>query len=145
MKASTKLVSKGIFLLAAAAILIVFLTSIIKEKKQQNPAKWLKVSVVDIAMKIPPEMVIEVENSGPRTVGLSHFRLQLLIDNKSRCMVSEDIGNFRPGEKKIISLKCSEFRPGVSFPYQIQIDYILQVFPEMKKPIKLEGSFYVEK
>lgn len=138
----------SIFLISLLTLIIVIgfyfvIDRMRRESERKNPRNWIKVSVVDTINKLPPGLIIDIENNGPRTVGRSHFRLVFEVKGISLCRVDTDIGNFEPGIKKRILLQCSGWNSKVySFSYPIEVDYILQVFPEWGDPVEpLEGRF----
>jgi hypothetical protein len=113
------------------------------KKETRELLSWIHVSVSEIDKSIPPGLLLEVENSGPRIVGKTHFRLVFTFGDKTICRVDTDYGNFKPDEKRRILLKCKEedvHRSNIQTSQKVS--YYLQVFPEWKKGLEpIEGEF----
>ncbi len=113
------------------------------KKETRELLSWIHVSVIEIDKSVPPGLLIEVENSGSRIVGRTHFRLVFTFGDDPICRVDSDYGNFKPDEKRRILLKCKEedvHRSKIQTPQKV--NYYLQVFPEWKKGLEpIEGEF----
>lgn len=133
-----------VFLILISVSIIYFtLQKLKQEAERKDPRNWIRVSILDEIDKLPPGLILQLENKGPRTVGRSHFRLVFSLQGSSLCRVDTDIGSFETGVKYQITLRCSEWNARISpSSYPLKVDYILQVFPEMGKPIEpLKGQF----
>jgi len=133
------------FIILFSLILIAFISyTIVKHVKKNSYVKKLlekvEVSIISLNRVIPPEMIIEIVNHNEKTIGYTHVRLMFVKSKKQTiCMVSYDLWNLRPGEKRRLLLKCDKKK----FPSQYwgrtlkEAKYILQVFPEgeEKEPI----------
>lgn len=64
--------------------------------------------MVDVIDRLPPGLIIEIENRGPRVIGRSHFRLVFKIKESDLCRVDTDIGGFKSGIRTNIVLQCSK-------------------------------------
>jgi thioredoxin-related protein len=129
------------------ALLIIWLfIGVLKSKKEERDLlSWIRISVIHIDNSIPPGLMIEVRNNGPRTVGTTHFRLVFKADGKDFCSVHEDDGNFGPNEKRRILLKASAIYKDAYFSSGTRIHYFLQAFPEYKKGLDvIEGEFFLK-
>ena len=134
--------------LAIIIIAIFIATSIIKWYVKKSATKeilgWINVSVVEIENTIPPGILIEVENTGKRAVGMIHFRLVFSAEDKTFCWVDADVGNFKPNEKRSIQLKCAEsdFKSRHRTWRPKKVSYTLVVFPEWKDALEpIKGEF----
>lgn len=133
-------------LATSATLLAIWLTlGVIRSRKEQRDLlSWIKISVIQIDNSIPPGLLIEVKNDGPRVVRTSHFRLIFEADEKMLCRVDVDHGNFAPGENRKIVLKAAEFNNGAPRSPGTNVRYFLQVFPEYKKGLApIVGTFFL--
>jgi hypothetical protein len=100
--------------------------------------------VVEIENTIPPGILIEVENTGKRVVGMTHFRLVFSAEDKTFCWVDADVGNFKPNEKRRILLKCtvSDIKARHKSWRPKKASYTLVVFPGWKEALEpIKGEF----
>ena len=126
-----------IFIIITVTLFCFVIYKLTKEAERKNPRNWIKVSVVDVINRLPPGLIIELENKGPRIVGRTHFRLVFKINEVNLCRVDTNMGGFKPGTATNIVLQCSDWNSRIySFSYSPQVSYILQVFPEMGKSIE---------
>jgi hypothetical protein len=127
-----------------ALLAIGLFVNVLKSKKEERDLlSWIKISVIQIDNSIPPGLLIEVRNNGPRVVGRTHFRLVFKADEKEFCRVDEDHGNFGPNDKRKIFLKATDIYKNAHVSSRTRIHYILQAFPEYKKGLDIiEGEFF---
>ena len=132
----------GVFIFCSAVLIFIFWID--KKAKKEDLVSWISVKVVDIDRSVPPGLYVEVENSGPRSIGKTHFRLMFTIENRLLCRVDTDYGGFQPQSKRKILLKCKGAR-NISRRIQSvrkKIQYVLMVYPEWKKPLEpIKGEF----
>jgi hypothetical protein len=127
--------------LLAAWILISWLSS---KEKDRKLLSWIKVAVTQIDQSIPPGLLVEVSNNGPRIVGRTHFRLVFKSGGTELCRVDSDYGDFKPNENRRLVLKCAG---GFWKTRHLsgKIHYVLRVFPELKKSLPMiEGEFLTD-
>lgn len=136
----------------ALAIIIVllatwlFLSWLDSKAKERDLLSWINVSVIQVENSIPPGLLVEVNNSGPRVVGRTHFRLVFEANGREFCRVDMDSGNFEPNEKRRILLKCRDTSKNTVYSSLGKVHYLLNVFPEYKKGLGIiEGEFYFNK
>jgi hypothetical protein len=114
-------------------------------REERNLLKWIKVTVAEVDRSIPPGLLVDVENGGPNVVGKMHFRLVFEVEGRSICRVDADYGDFEPGQKRRLFLKCQNAvtdAGGLSFK---KARYRLQVFPEYKRGLEMmEGEFILK-
>lgn len=130
----------------AVAILWFLIQSFHSRKETRELLSWISVSVIEIDRAFPPGILIEVENSGPRIVGRTHFRLVFTSQDEPICRVDADYGNFKPNEKRRIMLKCKDeaVRRRNVLTSQ-KVSYYLTVFPEWKKALEpIKGEFVLK-
>ena len=115
-----------------------------KRNEEKRLIKWMNISVVEIDDSIPPALVIEAENTGPRIIGQTHFRLLFDIGNETIWRADQDFANFQPAEKRRLTLKSrlsTSLAAGQVLKGQ-KVHYWLGVFPEWgRMKIPLEGDF----
>ena len=133
-----------VFVLALLAIWL--LIDVLKSKKEEkNLLTWIEISVIHVDSSIPPGLLIEVRNNGPRVVGMTHFRLAFKADEKVFCRVDEDYGNIGPNEMRRILLKATDIYRDAHYSSGTRIHYLLQAFPEYKKGLDIiEGDFFLQ-
>jgi hypothetical protein len=143
---------KIVFFCTTTAVLALFFISIIRESIQKKAdekmlSEWLNVTLSEVINSDPPGLLIDVENTGPRIVGRTHFRLVFSVGDRTVCRVDTDHGDFKPQKKRTIMLKCTEsslYSQGIPIRGK-KINFVLMVFPEYKKPIDpLKGAFYLK-
>jgi len=115
-----------------------------RRNEEKKLIKWMNISVVEIDDSIPPALVIEAENTGPRIIGQTHFRLLFTMGNETIWRADQDFGNFLPAEKRRLTLKSrlSTSLAGGQVLKGKKVHYWLGVFPEWgRMGIPLEGDF----
>lgn len=146
------------FLGIAVIVLVIFVTDVIlnwkKEKSETKELlKWVKVSIVKIDNSIPPGMTIDLKNTGPRVVGITHIRLTFISKDrnfskdKNWSMVDCDLGSLRPSEKREVTLKCrgEDFSQSYRRGSSKKVRYELYIFPEWKKSAEpLKGEIILQ-
>jgi len=132
--------------LFVALLAIWLIIGALKSKNEERDLfSWIKISVVQIDNAVPPGLLIEVRNDGPKVVGTTHFRLVFYADNEIFCRVDEDYGNFRPNEKRRILLKAKDLSKDAHFSSGTRISYTFQAFPEYKKGLDIvKGEFLLK-
>ena len=134
------------FLGIAVIVLAIFVTDVIlnwKKGKSETKEllKWVKVSIIKIDNSIPPGMTIELKNTGPRAVGITHIRLTFIskdrafYKNRKWSMVDCDLGSLKPSEKREVTLKCrgEDFSQSYRRGGSKKVRYELYIFPEWKE------------
>jgi len=115
------------------------------KKEERDLLSWINISVLQIDSSIPPGLLIEVDNNGPRAIGRTHFRLVFKVGEKVLCRVDTDHGNFLPNEKRQIFLKALSVNEDAGYPPGTKIRYLLQAFPEYKKGLEIiQGEFLLK-
>jgi hypothetical protein len=115
------------------------------KKEERELLSWINIAVLHIDNSIPPGLLIEVDNTGPRAIGRTHFRLVFKVGEQVFCRVDTDHGNFQPNEKRQIFLKALSVNEDIGHPPGTRIRYFLQAFPEYKKGLDIvRGEFLLK-
>lgn len=146
------------FLGIGVIVLVIFIANVIlkwmKEKSETKELlKWVKVSIIKIDNSIPPGMTIELKNTGPRVVGITHIRLTFISKdrnfskNKNWSMADCDLGSLKPNEKREVTLKCrgEDFSESYRRGSSKKVRYELYIFPEWKESAEpLRGEIILQ-
>jgi hypothetical protein len=153
-------IEKHFLVLAFLFIATFILYSIFQWIKKSSSAKELmkstKVSIIDVGYSklelsnrktYVPVMIIELENKGEKTIKWIHIRVGFNSENKKLCLISRDLKNLKPKEKRKVFLKCRE--KSFFSPYRGGIlrktTYTLEIYPEGEKMSPLRGEIKFEK
>jgi hypothetical protein len=136
-----------IFFGIVVAIVAVWLsvTWIASRREERKLLEWINVSVAEVDRSVPPGLLVDVENSGPRVVGKTHFRLVFEVAERPICRVDADYGGFEPGQRRRLFLKCDDALTDAAGLSSKKVRYRLQVYPEYKRGLEMiEGEFILK-
>jgi hypothetical protein len=105
-----------------------------------------QVSVLKIAPRFPPGLLLAYKNTGRRPIDVTHFRLVIELNGQEIARIDRDYGELKAGKMEDILLQSVSLLP----PSQVlepgrKVTYRILAFPLNKKPLpEIVGEFVLE-